>query len=154
MDKRYWFSALVTVLIVFGCEENKENSIISIVAPPKIVSPSDSSLIKIDTGNLSKTITFKWTAAKYTTENLVPDYIIQLVKAGDNFDYPFNFYSLADTILAVRYDTINSAALFLGAADTLAFPVKIRIYSAIGNELVQLSDTISLTIDPYLDTIP
>jgi starch-binding outer membrane protein SusE/F len=154
MKKRYWFSALVTVLIVFGCEENKENSIISIVAPQQLVSPADSSSIKIDTGNLSKTITFKWTAAKYTTENLVPEYTVQMVKAGDNFDNPFNFYSLADTILTVKYDTINSAALFLGAADTLSFPVKIRIYSAIGNELVQLSDTISLTIEPYLDTIP
>jgi hypothetical protein len=128
---------------------------------PEITEPADGSSFVLTKEEADNTITFKWSAASYSLDNLASTfYLLQMIytdpgEGGELKDV--ELISTTETTYSITYAEINNTLLSAGFTPGVAADVTIRVSSSLKSyddggvieASVLTSKTIGLSLTPY-----
>lgn len=151
-------SVLLIALLVVGfwaCEDDvEERPEISLQELPVLDAPFSTSYILSPENPNALVETFTWDEARYT-ENVVPQYTLELALADTGFE-PYEILgNTTDNRLPVTVETLNNAAITLGALPFSDNLMEIRLRVNLGTMAPGYAEDIyTVTVRPYTTDLP
>lgn len=147
---------LFSAILITSCstDDVEDRPVIEAIDAPVLVSPVNGAIYNLsveNSGNLAER--FVWSDADFGGDVEV-NYAIQIDVAGNEFASPVELGSVnSENQLAVSVETLNGAALSLGAEPFAAVPYDVRVKASVGS-MEMLSNSIPVTISAYTTEAP
>jgi hypothetical protein len=145
--------AFIAVLMVSCNADDVENRpVITEAAAPVLLTPqSNFNLVLQNANATSLATTFVWDDAQYEGTETVVNYIIEVAKAGTNFENPITAGATTDKFINYTVEGLNAVALDAGLAPFVEGELDVRIKSTVGavSALPQISNFNTITLTPY-----
>jgi len=147
---------LFSAILITSCstDDVEDRPIIEAIDAPVLVSPVNGAIYNLSVENASSLAErFVWSDADFGGDVEI-NYAIQIDVAGNEFASPAELGSVnSENQLAVSIETLNGAALSLGAEPFSAVPYEVRVKASVG-EMEMLSNSIPVTISAYTTEAP
>jgi hypothetical protein len=147
---------LFSAILITSCstDDVEDRPVIEAIDAPVLVSPTNGAIYNLSfENNASLAERFVWSDADFGGDVEI-NYAIQIDIAGNEFASPGELGSVnSENQLAVSVETLNGAALSLGATPFEATPYEVRVKASVGS-MEMLSNSIPVTISAYTTEAP
>lgn len=152
MNKKINIALAVAFALVFtACENEKTGPVLSEITCQQITSPDAGTSIGITEESLDDLFEITWSAATYDVEIGGPTYTVEMDLESKDFSKPKVLGTISETSLEIPHSELNSVMTKFGIETAVATAVKIRVSSAIGGQLKQTSEVVSLSVTPWFE---
>ncbi len=147
---------LFSAILITSCttDDVEDRPVIEAIDAPVLVSPTNGAIYNLSAENKSSLAErFVWSDADFGGDVEI-NYAVQIDVAGNEFASPVELGSVnSENQLAVSVETLNGAALSLGAEPFAAVPYEVRIKASVGT-MEMLSNSIPITVTAYTTEAP
>ncbi len=147
---------LFSAILIASCttDDVEDRPVIEAIDAPVLVSPTNGAIYNLSVENsASLAERFVWSDANFGGDVEI-NYAIQIDIAGNEFAAPGELGSVnGENQLAVSVESLNGAALSLGATPFEATPYEVRVKASVGS-MEMLSNSIPVTITAYSTETP
>lgn len=150
------FLVLFSAILIASCstDDVQDRPIIEAIDAPILVAPTNGSIYTLTPENSDKLAErFVWTDANFGGDVEI-NYAVQIDLAGNEFANPQDLGSVnSENQLAVTVESLNGAALALGAQPFSATPFEIRVKASVGS-MEMLSNSTPIVVSAYTTEAP
>lgn len=147
---------LFSAILITSCttDDVEDRPVIEAIDAPVLVTPINGAIYNLSVENSDKLAErFVWSDANFGGDVEV-NYAIQIDLAGNEFASPVGLGSVnSENQLGVSVETLNGAALSLGAEPFAAVPYEVRVKASLGS-MEMLSNSVPVTISAYTTEAP
>jgi starch-binding outer membrane protein SusE/F len=147
---------LFSAILIASCstDDVEDRPIIEAIDSPVLVSPTNGAIYNLSVENSSNLAErFVWSDANFGGDVEI-NYAVQMDIAGNEFASPVDLGSVnSENQLAVSVETLNGAALSLGAEPFAAVPYEVRVKASVGS-MEMLSNSTPITVSAYTTEAP
>lgn len=147
---------LFSAILITSCttDDVEDRPVIEAIDAPVLVSPTNGAIYNLSVENKSSLAErFVWSDADFGGDVEI-NYAVQMDIAGNEFASPVELGSVnSENQLAVSVETLNGAALSLGAEPFAAVPYEVRVKASVGS-MEMLSNSIPITVSAYTTEAP
>lgn len=139
-----------------ACEDEQDLRFLEAKGDFAILSPTSGDAVVLGPETpLNPGLSLTWAAMDYGTPTSIT-YVVQIDKAGDNFDSPLDLVSTSNTYASVISEALNGASVSVGLTPFTQGAIEIRIKSSVGEPASQerFSDVITYLVTPYSTSLP
>ncbi len=139
-----------------ACEDEQELRFLEAKGDFAILSPTSGDAVVLGPETpLNPGLSLTWAAMDYGTPTSIT-YVVQIDKAGDNFDSPLDLVSTSNTYASVISEALNGASVSVGLTPFTQGAIEIRVKSSVGEPASQerFSDVITYLVTPYSTSLP
>lgn len=139
-----------------ACEDEQELRFLEAKGDFAILSPTSGDAVVLGPETpLNPGLSLTWAAMDYGTPTSIT-YVVQIDKAGDNFDSPLDLVSTSNTYASVISEALNGASVSVGLTPFTQGAIEIRVKSSVGEPASQerFSDVITYLVTPYSTALP
>ena len=147
---------LFSAILITSCttDDVEDRPVIEAIDAPVLVSPTNGAIYNLSVDNKSSLAErFVWSGADFGGDVEI-NYSVEIDVAGNEFASPVTLGSVnSENQLAVSVESLNGAALSLGAEPFAAVPYEVRVKASVGT-MEMLSNSIPVTISAYTTEAP
>jgi hypothetical protein len=154
---RLSFFCFAAAFVFSGCSKEENKLYFESGTPPVLTAEDTSDIVLIRDNAAQNAVTFDWTNPNYQFNTGVSSqdvtYTLQVDTLGANFTSPTMQELSISKDLSVTYTVqqLNSILTKLDVKEDIPHETEFRIVSSLANSVKQTSNSISITITPYLD---